>query len=171
MLQRRLVHIASILLASAIICSAACHQTVEPGSKYVATVDRGSMSPDGTMLLRVDRILINNVRWLRFAIFDQSTGALLYQSPDKFQERLRNEFLWGAENRVWVNSSDVGIYYWQKTGDRKSWVKFSWIDDMVPVPEYLIKKDSLFDPKNNFYLREKLKEKGKDKVDIAITPP
>jgi hypothetical protein len=64
----------------------------------------------------------------------------------------------------------VGIYYWQKTGDRRSWVKFSWIDDMVPVPEYLIKKDSLFDPKNNSYLREKLEEKGKDKVDIAIIP-
>ncbi len=42
---------------------------------------------------------------------------------------------------------------------------------MVPVPEYLIKKDSFLDPKNNSYLREKLKEKGKVKVDIAITPP
>jgi hypothetical protein len=122
------------------------------------------------MLLRVDRILINDVRWLRFAIFDRSTGALLYQSTDKFQERFRNEFLWDAQNRVWVNSSDVGTFYWQKTEDRKSWVKFDWIDNMIPVPEYLIKTDRFFDPKDNSYLRERLREKGKDKVDIAVTP-
>jgi hypothetical protein len=107
---------------------------------------------------------------LRFAIFDRSTGALLYQSTDKFQERFRNEFLWDAQNRVWVNSSDVGTFYWQKTEDRKSWVKFDWIDNMIPVPEYLIKTDRFFDPKDNSYLRERLREKGKDKVDIAVTP-
>jgi hypothetical protein len=41
---------------------------------------------------------------------------------------------------------------------------------MIPVPEYLIKTDRFFDPKDNSYLRERLREKGKDKVDIAVTP-
>lgn len=47
--------------------------------------------------------------WIRIRIRSTETGEVLFVSDERWAARHHFQVAWDAENRVWVNSSDVGL--------------------------------------------------------------
>jgi hypothetical protein len=58
----------------------------------------------------------------------------LYVSPDRFRNRDTTRFAWGAGDRVWVYSGDVGTFYWESSRDDR-WAKQTWAPGIPNLPQ------------------------------------
>jgi hypothetical protein len=106
----------------------------EPPSPELVTPSNPRLSPSGSYRLVVTELHDRGPAW-RFRI-ESPAGATLFDSPDRFAIRHRTVVLWGPADRVWVYSGDLGLFYWERTGD--TWVKHVHMQgDALPLPPAL----------------------------------
>lgn len=71
---------------------------------------------------------------LKFTIQD-TNGNVLYQEQTGASVMTRWEMAWDKDNRVWLNSADIGTYYWEQQAEGM-WKKFVFakVDDPPSPP-------------------------------------
>ncbi len=62
-------------------------------------------------------------------------GVVDYVADRTFSPRFRLYMLWDDDDRVWVYSSDVGTYVWER--DDGSWTARPWRGSGLTAPAYL----------------------------------
>lgn len=94
-------------------------------------------SPTGNYQLQVVEGFDGQVHFNRFAIAKNEPHMepiVVYSSHDTFRTRDRLYFFWDSAERVWVWSSDIGLFYWTKTTDDR-WDKHSYAEEPIDIPE------------------------------------
>jgi hypothetical protein len=97
----------------------------------VANLTHPAVSPSGQYTLQV--IQADNQK-LSFVILD-SSGKQIYAAADQFSTRHKTYFLWDSNDRVWVDSGDDQIYFWQNKNDK--WKKADYASSHETLPSFL----------------------------------
>ena len=137
---------AIILIAVALLgCQAFSDSTRSSESEEdiaVATPDHPTLSPSGKYQLQITEGFNGQVHYERFSVAKVREDGLkpkaVYDSREIFRTRDALYFLWGDGDRIWVYSSDVGVFYWTRESD-DFWIKHYYGDENVPAPEFLKK--------------------------------
>jgi len=118
----------------------------------IATPGNPVVSPSKKYLLQVVEGFDGSVEYNRFDIVKigetGSDSKVVFSSQDTFRTRDTLYFLWDNEDRVWVYSGDVGVYYWTRLNDTV-WEKHTHQDGDIAPPETLKKlKPAIFQNSN-----------------------
>ena len=96
---------------------------------YEALPDYPAISPSGKYVLQVSIVQQKALPYYQFAILaNKAEHEVLFQSPDKFAARHTTWFLWDQDDRVWVYSGDVGVFYWEYVSLSGEWSKGTYSD-------------------------------------------
>jgi hypothetical protein len=99
----------------------------------VATSKTSAISPSGKFLLSV----IDLSGEMYFQIQDRSKQKIVYSCPKKFLDNFTNFFLWDKQDRVWVYSGDIGIFFWEQNRDTQKWEKYDYTESSAVAPLFL----------------------------------
>lgn len=119
-------------------------------TKEVATVSNPIISPSGEYQLVIKEEIFEGVKCNKFEVFKVVEGypgtSAIFSSKELFRTRDTLYFIWGDNDRIWVYSGDVGIFFWERVTDEK-WKKYVYDEDKnIPVPALLKKlKPEFFD--------------------------
>lgn len=113
-----------------------CQGGVANLPEEVATPENPAISPSGEYILVVVSGHDGQVRFHSFQILNQHR-KVVYLSAEHFTAHHRTYFLWDQDNRVWVYSSDVGIFFWKRKSDTDVWKKHDGSESNTPKPEFL----------------------------------
>lgn len=113
-----------------------CQRGLMDFPKEVATPDTPAVSPSGKYVLVVVSGHDGQASFHSFQILNQDK-KVLYLSPDHFVAHHRTYFLWDQSDRVWVYSSDVGMFFWEYESNIGHWQKYISVESDVPEPEFL----------------------------------
>ncbi len=99
-------------------------------SLYVLTREDYELmpSPSGNYTLKLIKWRehsANGVVWpfVKMQILD-ARGRKVYVHDHDFAAWLGLSFCWDRNDRAWVDSSDIGVYYWER--GQEGWVQHSW---------------------------------------------
>ena len=121
-----------ILLMFTASCSPSqpLHNTADFSSPYAST-ESSTASPSGQYTLTLiaqtkEDMPENGVRKYIMSIHDLDTDSVTLVETE-YRVRDNVLFIWDDNrDRIWVNSSDTGIYFWDYDEDLFRWVEFSY---------------------------------------------
>lgn len=114
----------------------ACQGGIANMPQEVASPEAPASSLSGKYILVVLSGYDGQSHFHSFQILNQDR-KVLYLSPDHFEARFRTYFLWDQDERVWVYSSDLGTFFWERRTDTDEWEKHSYAQSNVPAPDFL----------------------------------
>jgi hypothetical protein len=99
------------------------------------------LSPDKkyTLITSINQNKSDQTKYLcvTFKIIDVSSGKCIFYEQTGASDNMKWKMEWDGTNRVWLNSSDIGLYYWEKQ-DNGIWKKFTYEKDISPhLPDSL----------------------------------
>ena len=108
---------------------------------FFAYAGHPAISPSGEWRLSIDERLHNDDSCLYHGfIVENKTSddawTAEFSSTDDYSTNHGLYILWDDDDRVWVNSSDVGTFYWYRT-ESGEWRKEHYEDGAVPYPPRL----------------------------------
>ncbi len=101
------------------------------GCRPSAPASSSIPSPDGKYI--VDTSVNNSRKEMKSylcVVLDirDSTGRTIQTIQTGASDRMRWRIKWDAVSRVWIESSDIGLRYWEKN-QSGSWIEFSYDSD------------------------------------------
>ncbi|MEQ8468524.1 hypothetical protein [Coleofasciculus sp. E1-EBD-02] len=130
--SKKLLYNLSVLL----IVLTSCQEKAMVLPAEVATVEKPAISPSEKYTLVIENHGTSDLPYREFKILDQEQN-LVYTSSEQFDIRHTTYFLWGADDRVWVYSGDIGTFFWENEPDTKKWQQHVYARSDVPAPSYL----------------------------------
>jgi hypothetical protein len=132
---RRFTAVGALAVAGALVaggCDTTRSDDVARGDDAVlATPGHDVSSPSGAFDLRV---VDGDDGWHVEIVGDD--GAVEHVADRSFSPRFRTYVLWDDDDRVWVYSSDVGTYVWERADD-ETWSDRPWRGSGLTAPAHL----------------------------------
>jgi len=137
-MNKRIVYLKKLFynLLVLLIILTSCQEKAMVLPAEVATVEKSAISPSGKYTLVIESNENSDLSYQTFKILDQEQN-ILYTSDEQFDIRHTTYFLWGADDRVWVYSGDIGTFFWENEPDLKKWQRHVYARSDVPAPSYL----------------------------------
>jgi hypothetical protein len=135
-----------IALLLLVLTVSSCFPGIKDTSKedpFFARADAPCLSPINKYLLQVNIFYDKQAHYSSFRIYTINgyhDFKPIFEPRKYFSERHTTYYLWDKDDRVWIYSGDIGIYYWEqdKAGN---WLGYGY-NKHSPInpPAALIKK-------------------------------
>ena len=119
---------------------AGCEKKAGKG-QYEAVPGEAAVAPSGKYILEAEIVYENGLPYYCFTVLEnEPEREVLFACPDRFAARHMTWVLWDKEDRVWVYSGDIGVFYWQCDPVSEEWRKRTYDDirrEKTDYPELL----------------------------------
>jgi hypothetical protein len=102
------------------------------------------LSPDGkySFFASVNRSKTDPTTYLCVVLsIHDSRGVLMGEVQTGASSRSRWQVLWDSSDRIWLDSADIGTYYWELQPDGQ-WKRFSYVEQQknggTPTPPFTL---------------------------------